>query len=287
MLHFDHTILSLYRLCPQRMKRRMIDHLVPLQEQNLPASFGLALHEGFAQWYKTGDAILCDKAFVEAFMPFANIIDTRGLISLSRGLEILYLYRLHYPIANEPFKSLGEEMFEIGFLVEIEGTPYCYFGRMDGAVNAEMIFNGLAVLEHKTTSSYGYLIPQPNHQIDGYLYALQQMLSEPVLGCILNIINYQAKDLAKSKNTFTRQLTCRTKEHIEDWKKDTVIWMEKVNEDIKRKHFPKNTNSCRAFNRNCPYIDLCRNTDEDVIQDMIKTYFKESIWSPYPEAREE
>ncbi len=277
---FDFSMLNLFRQCPRKFEERMLHHLVPINREEYVQAFGSAGHAGLAAWYETGSATLMDKAFMDTWMPFEGQ-DKKGVRTMVRGLTIMRQYREKYPREREPFAFTSPKYIEVGFAVELGDFIYC--GKMDGAPRWHLGFEGFIVLENKFSGSKGYLTTNPNHQIDGYIWGVSQLTGETAVGAYFNQIYHTGKAL--DGNDFVRELTRRSQEDLDDWERNTLVWMKNVNTCIKKGFFPKNTNSCGAFWRACEYTMLCTCSDPTQRQLYRDTLYRQEMWNPYPDAR--
>lgn len=284
---FDHSMLAEFRRCPRYFYWRMVCDLTPNMKANeFKPAFGSAIHDALEIWYTTGDADLMDTAFIEYWMPFEVVekgIKQKKIRNLQRGLQILELYRKRFPRENEPFILPEGDKLELGFTVELEKYLYC--GKMDGLVTYDMGFHGLTVLEHKTSGAKGYLTIYPNYQADGYMYGASQLVGEPVLGVLFNQIYHPEPTKSDHKIEFLRELTTRSPEAMEAWRKDTIWLMDLINRCGEEKHWPKNPGQCFAYWMACPYKDLCTTCNQGMCDNLKRELYVEDKWNPHPDAR--
>ena len=271
---FDNTSLSYLKLCPRKYYYRMVLDLVPAVSDSYKAEFGIAVHLAWDVWYRTGSIEGMDKAFTEHWMAFDGQ-DIAGIRTMTSGLNLLKRYRETYQ--TEPFDII---QVEVGGSFEIS-TKYIYCARFDGLIKwTAPGLDGNMVLENKTSARKGYLITRPNAQLDGYVWAARQITKEPVIGSYLNQVYITGK--IKLGVEFVREVTLRTDEEIDEWKRDAIRWMDLCNDFYNEGHWPCNSNSCTAFGRKCEYILLCTSLDKD---QLIRLMFKKLPWSSHPEIR--
>ena len=240
---FDNTSISVFKLCPQKYYYNMVLHLVPIVSNNYAAEYGIAFHKAMDVWYTTHSQDNTIKAFVDYWTPFEGS-DPTYLRCFVKGIELIKQYISKYTI--EPFTV---EATEIAFTVELS-NKYLYHGKCDGLVLYQDGY--FYILEHKTSASKGYLSLKPNHQIDGYHFGVGEIYHKEIKGCIFNQIY-----MSKKQNEFVRELTLRSPNDIEDFKKDTISWCDDINRCNERNHWRKNTNSCGAYYKACEYKILC------------------------------
>jgi PD-(D/E)XK nuclease superfamily len=147
-----------------------------------------------------------------------------------------------------------------------------YIGKIDKQVRLKS--NGrIRGIEHKTTTAYrkggpfraGYIDSfSPNSQVDGYLFALHMMHPNDVDG-----IWVDASLVHKTEEGFMFIPVDKQLRMLDAWIWETRDWIERVEADKLfasklspdapyMKAFPKNTNSCWNFNRQCPYMYCCK-----------------------------
>jgi len=275
---FDNTMLSLFRLCPRKFKYRMIDDLTPLALKDYKLVFGGALHEALAVWYKSGSIQEATDKFLVDWMLHEGQ-DKTDQRCAARGITILSQYIEKYQ--HEPF-VVNPEYIEVGFSAELDEYIIC--GKMDGIVKWTLGFDGFCVLEHKFSTSKGYLVTEPNQQLDTYIWGAMQLLNAPVIGAYFNLCYHNKKGI--ENNEFIRELTRRTPEKIKRWEEETIDWIKSVNICLERGRFPKNSSNCGAFYRECEYTRLCKTEDESEREAIRACMYKIDKWNPYPEARE-
>lgn len=275
---FDQSMLSQHKDCPRKFYFRYVRHLIRHGDKNYVTGFGSALHDAYAAWYQTGLAEEMDKAFINAWTPFEGQDET-GKRTFVRGLTICKQYREQF--THEPFDIVSPEYIEVGFSMELGRHIIC--GKMDGIVQWKLLTEGLVVLEHKFSNSPGYLCCDPNFQLDTYIWAAARIIGQPIIGAYFNLCYHQAKDI--TKNTFSRELTWRVPEQIEEWELEMVNQMDVIDESCRQDFWPRNTKHCGAYYRECEYIRLCRTPHKDEREEIIPLLFKEERWNPYPDAR--
>ncbi len=260
---FDNTMLSTFKLCPKKFYYRMVKHLNPIKSENYKAEYGVAFHKAMDVWYTTKDKDKSTKAFINSWLPFEGM-DNTNLRNVVNGIKLINEYIEIYK--NEPFTV---KEVEINFTVELDKV-YMYHGKCDGLV--EYNDGNLYILEHKTSAAKGYLSTNPNHQIDGYIFGVNQITHSKVKGCIFNQVY-----LAKKSNDFVRELTIREDKDILSFINDTLYWMKQVTncEDIN--NWPKNTNNCNAYWKACEYKVLCTCNDE-ALQTCINSLYVKDEW---------
>ena len=108
---------------------------------------------------------------------------------------------------------------------------------------------------------------KPNHQIQGYAFAVRQLVQELDLGVCGDrvIINGAArldvteKKSGEKKPRFIRLEPQFTVDELEEWRFQITLKAERVREAIESGHFVMNDKSCDKY-YGCIYRDLCKQT---------------------------
>jgi hypothetical protein len=147
-----------------------------------------------------------------------------------------------------------------------------YVGKIDKQVRLKSS-GKIRGIEHKTTTAYrkggpfraGYIDSfSPNSQVDGYLFALHMMFPGEVEG-----IWVDASLVHKTEEGFIFIPVDKQLSMLDAWLWDTREWIERIEADKERlanaspndpylRAFPRDTNSCWNFNRQCPYAYPCK-----------------------------
>lgn len=282
IMSFDNTMLSYFKTCPRKFYFRMVLNLeLPADnfDTDYKAQFGVAWHLAMDEWFTNGSVEKMESAFITHWLPFDGQ-DPKGQRTLLTGLELMRMYRARYPQSEEPFKV---RHCEIGFSAPL--GKYMYNGRMDKVLEWLYAgYEGLVVMDHKTSTAKGFLNPKPNSALTGYIWGVMATVNEPVVGAYLDEV-YCYKQLVPSK-CFIRELTVRSEREMEEWELDTLTWMDAVNTCNDNKVWPINSDNCRKFGRDCEYILLCNAGSQDERDALIGTMYKENEWKPYMDARD-
>lgn len=295
---YDNTRIQDYRRCPRYYFFRHVRGWKRSGESSLALAFGSAWHEAMdVVWtlisnWKTGsgDSVeVVDAAYVawkskwaEYGLPGPDEIDTETINEFKPRVPTVALDMLYAYVAKRATLIRQMTIIDVERPFAVPLTPddptLFYIGRMDKIVDPG---NGsVRVIEHKTTtmSKAGYtrgsppkIRPMyldsysPNSQVDGYLFALHQLFPSArghEVWVDAALVSNQGEDFAFVPLD-------KTIPQLDSWLNDTHYWIELI-EDQTRRHlefgpkdpvmaaFPKNTSSCLDFNRQCPYIDLCK-----------------------------
>ena len=169
------------------------------------------------------------------------------------------------------------------FAVPIPGMPDAwYIGRLDKVIH----YNGeLLIIEHKTTSEYKkdggfkttYLESWYSEaQVKGYQFGGSLFFSGAKQVWV---------DCALVHKTVHDKFRFVPVEHpfpiLEEWIKDSVEWITRVQQDTARAYFPKNENSCVGKYGPCPMLSICRTTNSPGQLDEPPEGYIVDRWSPF------
>jgi len=280
----DNSMMADFRKCPRYFQYRHIETLVPQSDYvKFKAEFGSAIHEALASWYTDHDPVKMDKAFIDYWSPFEGQ-DDQGIRTIAKGLLVLEKYRDWYP--TEPFEILdGPDGVEVGGAVDLGSFLFTF--KCDGLIKDND--GSYWILEHKTSAHRGFLIPNPNVQLTGYIQAVSILKGVPIKGALLNIIYFRKGRKGEPQPDtieLKREQTTRTDMDLAEWYEDAKAWAKAVGQACEQEYFPKCTESCTAYG-GCQYIEICKCGDLDVQETVKKALFKKEKWEPYPGAKAE
>lgn len=214
------------------------------------------------------------------------------------ALEMLYEYvDARRPFFNDPTFELIDVERPFAVPLDPSDDTLFYVGRLDKVFRK----NGLIHIgEHKTTSMYsregqfrGIFIDSfsPNSQIDGYLHAAHMLYGEKASSLWVDaaLVHRTVHDAFKFI-PIDRQDT-----QLDAWLFDTRWWIGTIEdnwnriEKLKSKEidspymeaFPKNTEACQDYARNCPYIGICKMIPNPLKEQRTPDGFVEDKWSPF------
>lgn len=275
---FDHTMLQCFRDCPRKFKNRHVLNLVSREKERefIPA-FGGALHKALEYWYNSkGDLQTMLKAFNKEWEPYEGT-DPKCVRTQAKGIEICIDYVKRFPHKDEPFIVLKSEL---GFAVDM--GFFIYYGRTDGLL--EFIvpgMEGLYIREDKTSSMKGSIILTPHHQMDGYIYSIQQLMGEEIKGGLFNRIYFYKVN----ESDFCRDVVERSERQMHEWEESLRYWVMKAQECEKNQIWPMNTGGCSDWG-GCHYLPLCANKLPEYDKDLKTALYRESKWHPFDELEE-
>ena len=263
-MEIDNYGISTFKTCPKQFDYRINKHLVS-QKVNLPANFGIAIHDGLDAFYKTSQADEAIKMFGQAWKPFEGM-DSRGLYTAVRGAAILLEY-------IEGYDNLEPVHVEVGIACHVDNTSHILTGRVDMVARWD---GQIYVVDHKTRSkSLQTFCIQPNYQLLGYSYGVRETLGmEQFPPLMANLIK-----VAKKYDELCLRMTHDILEHeMEEWADDFIYWCARIED-------------CKTFNKWprigqeyvcawCEYQEVCNQPEmeERFIENGIYTV---KAWKPY------
>ena len=276
----DNSMMADFRKCPRYFQFRHIECIVPSSDYTrFKAEFGSAIHEALESWYTERDAIKMDEAFIKYWTPYEGQ-DDKGIRTVTKGLLVLEKYRSWYP--TEPFEVIETE---IGGSVDLGSFLFTF--KCDGLIKDHE--NNYWILEHKTSANRGFLIPNPNVQLTGYIQAVSILKGVEVKGAYLNQIYFRKGRKGEPQMdtiSLVRDETTRTPHDLEEWLNDALAWSTAIGDACEKDYFPKCTESCTAYG-GCQYIEICKCGDQNVQETVKKALFKTERWEPFPAAKAE
>jgi len=156
--------------------------------------------------------------------------------------------------------------------------PYLLSGHLDRIVNFQ---DELFVMDRKTTTStpgdYYFNQFEPNNQMTLYTLAGKVVLDSPIRGVIID-----AAQVAIDFSRFTRGITYRTQDNLEEWLKDLRFWFAKAEDYATEGYWPMNDTACDKFG-GCRFREVCSKSPS-VRKQFLKSGFTqqspEERWNP-------
>lgn len=115
-------------------------------------------------------------------------------------------------------------------------------------------------MDHKTTAWNSQALTityEMSSQFMGYAWAIQQIRQTtqdtfPVW-LDLMLLNPKTTDLLRERFVYTQ-------EHLSEWKEDVLTTADQIIACDTHEYWPKHgAEACRAYNRPCQFVELCRN----------------------------
>ena len=133
------------------------------------------------------------------------------------------------------------------------GQPYILCGHLDRVVTfADELF----VMDRKTTTtalgSYFFDKFEPDNQMTLYTLASKVILEAPVRGVIVD----GCQILLEKPNAFTRAMTMRTQDQLDEWVEDLKFTLSEAENYANFNHWPMRDTSCGMYG-GCKFRDVC------------------------------
>lgn len=212
----------------------------------------------------------------------------------SVGKEMLYEYvDARWTFFTDPAFKLID--IERAFAVPLDpkDETLFYVGRFDKVFS---IGDDIYIGEHKTTSMYSRAATfrptfidmfSPNSQVDGYAYAAHMLYGDKVKavwidGALVHKKIHDGFKFIPVERKFS-QLDAwlwETREWIRQMEGNWSIVNDGLADHAYMPAFPKNTNSCQDYNKNCAYASLCKMFPNPHKQGC-PAGFVENHWSPF------
>ena len=186
--------------------------------------------------------------------------------------------------ADDPARTVilsnGKPAVELTFRFQID-NDLILAGHLDRVVE---FIDGTYVMDRKTSSttlSQNYFDQySPSNQMSLYSLAAQVMYKVPVRGVIID-----AAQIAVGFTRFTRGLTYRTPDQLDEWLEDTYRWVAQAHAYAGRmeteadyRAWPMNDKSCHDFG-GCPFRRVCSRSPA-VRENILTTDFEIQPWNP-------
>lgn len=263
-------------------------------EDAYAADVGSALHAGLQHWLIHNDEDEAVWAFMKAFPYRLEYSEKNNYRSLEASLATLE-EMMDHPILDEyelaTIEVDGEKRpavevpFEIRFpdLVLPDGRVLAYTGYAD------------LVMRHKMTDRYRSIDIKTNRstvkdkdpryrfdaQQDPYGLVVEHMQGESIeefdvgyLDCYIDLLEPSVEMYEYPK----------TREHMEDWLLNIVLFFQKIQKYMELNHFPRTSGGCLAWNRPCPFFQICESKDQQFLMDWFlqgAEAAEERPWEPW------
>ncbi|NIW34162.1 hypothetical protein GWM83_01165, partial [Candidatus Bathyarchaeota archaeon] len=118
---------------------------------------------------------------------------------------------------------------------------------------------------------------------DTYIYALREMLGEPIKAALLDQIYFRkgrANEDQRQTVSFVREETKREDIELQDWYLDVKYTLSFIDFCVHQGYFPKSTKQCTAYG-GCMFRDVC-SVPPGPAQDSIKeSSYEYKPWRPF------
>jgi len=218
------------------------------------------------------------KKDVNRWFPWESDDKNKNLKNLVRTV-VWYLE--HYKKSTDKVVTLsdGSPAVELWFRFELDkitpdGQPYMLTGHLDKLVDfaGKRWFRDIKTTKNTLNKNYfkGF---SPDNQMSFYFAGGKIALSEPIVGGIID-----GAQVAVNFTAFQRGFIDRTDAQLNEWLRDTKIWLSFAESLAIDSYWPMNDKSCHHYG-GCPFRDVC-SKDPDSRTMFLKTRFIRRSWDP-------
>lgn len=291
IVRINNSSLSLLQNCPRKFQYLIEEGFTP-KEGSPALIFGSALHHALETFYRApreerqlpnnysenmdlmayGQTLdneepliyTATRKFIDEASPLANL-SPEDKRSIPNGVWILRHYFETY--INDPYviyQHEGEPVVEMRMEHTLHDSAQLkinLFGTVDFVCENEAT-GEIIIGDHKTSSVVGndfYNRLKPNHQYTGYIYLAQETLGLTTDKFLVNCL--QVKPRPKTSRGapphFPRQVTTRSPDDIEDFKKTVTTYVKQLLMYKEQNYFPMGSVDACANYGACMFLDVC------------------------------
>ena len=295
---WDSTSLGLLKECPRKYYLTMIEGWRRKSfDTSVHLRFGLLFHSGLELYDKSQayehlshdeavDRVL-DYLLSETWdrseacpdgEPWTPDHNAKTRPNLIRSV-LWYLEEYHNDGAKTVILANGKPAVELSFRFETDfrgpnDQPFLLSGHLDRLVS---FGDDTFVMDRKTTGTtlgpYYFRQYSPDNQMSLYTLAGKILYNVPVSGVIID-----AAQIAVGFTAFSRGITMRSANQLEEWLESTYDWFNTAIEYADRRRWPMNEKSCNNYG-GCTFRDIC-SMDPVVRRQFLETSFEVSHWNP-------
>ena len=258
---WDATSMNLLQTCPRKYYYSQVLHY-RVKTFQAPLSFGILMHKALETYHgfkaKGQEHDEAAQGAMDFCLSAGKELDQsteteRTRFTLTRAV-VWYLDQFRTDPAETIILSNGKPAVELSFRVAMpldtpDGLPYLWCGHIDRLVSLE---DRIGVSDIKTTkyslSDNWFQRFSPSNQMSGYLFGCMVILPEEPCKKIL----IDAIELKVNFNRFLRGFANRTTGQIEEWVKETGVWIKMAEQFAEQEHWPMNLEICDKYG-GCPF----------------------------------
>jgi hypothetical protein len=285
---YDNSELEIFKTCPYKYYASMVAKRQARNDRKTAAEFGQAMHIAIQDLFRGGDkesAIALAEAY---FRPHEDPSDAKRTIGRLDVLIDAYV---------DNYGQCGRDVYDVldiesGFILPLH-EDIMYAGRLDMRV-CEKTTNRTYLWDIKTTWDLFSFVARPNDQFTGYLWAAREMYRD-IDRLIVDLVGvYKSKpergkrgDWLEGKrpsDVLVRMVTERTGDELDAWQRDTIRWIDWIHQCHDTGVWPRNSQSCKRFNRPCPFQIVC-STDERTGRELLDDddLYTDRTWIAFPD----
>ena len=265
----DYSTKDLYEQCPRKFYLRSICSM-DVEDVPSPLIFGGCWHYALEHRARGESLDKAKLAFLTKYASEMPSLREGDIRTPDKGLELLDAYWVQYG-QSDPWIY---EQVELGFAIDIGGI-HLYTGKVDAVIK---MGPSRDVLDWKTTFQLG---PQYfkqyslDEQMMGYLWAARQYW-ENVQGVWIDAIQ-----VAKNKTTMQRERFIYRESLLQQWQRETIMWLEQIQRSIDSQDFPKHGGSnCYRWGE-CQFHPICSSGIHYTPDDQPPPGFTKRTWQPW------
>lgn len=270
---YDNSKLQQFKNCPESFRLKYLEGLKKREDgvEDHDKNFGKAIHSGLEAHYLGKPIESVKEGFTREYPLQLSEEDLAK--TQENGLILLEAYIKHY---KEEDKRWTVKAVEVADQFEI-GNGIQFQVKIDLVVEQQ---GCIYFVDHKTTGkafNWAYWQQfEPNSQITAYTAYCQAKYGE-CSGGIINALQLGYRQRAYKGEPagfhyqFQRQLFNRNRDQINEWKRDTIGWIEDMDHMSSAVYigeplaWPKNEGQCRF----CSFKEICISlADEQIIEQL-------------------
>ena len=289
-LGWDSTSLSVLKECPRKYQYSILEGWQP-RRLSVHLTFGLHYHSALERYdhlrvsgldheeaLHSAIAWLLEATWDKAMgRPWISDHREKNRLTLVRTV-VWYLDQFQDdPMVTVRLAS-GKPAVELSFRMELgfgyEGQPFMLCGHMDRVAS---LGDQTWVLDRKTTGTTinadFFSKFSPDNQFSAYMFAAKVMYSLPVNGLIVD-----GAQVAGTFSRFLRGPVYRSDDQLDEWHKDTMIWIAHATQYALDGYWPQNDKSCGLYG-GCQFRHVCARP-ASTRQTWLEAEFERRVWDP-------
>lgn len=289
---WDSTSLSALKECPRKYYYSIVLGYQP-KMRSFHLTFGILYHEALEAYdharargsdhnYATSAAVL--RALQNSWdstigRPWSSPDPNKNRLTLIRTI-VWYLDQFVDDAISTVILANGAPAVELSFRYpfqhEFTATSECttLCGHLDRVGD---IGGQLWIIDRKTTKQAiddrYFAQYSPDNQMSAYSFAGRVVYGQPVLGVIVD-----AAQVGVTFSRFRRGFAHRTETQLEEWARDTALYLSMAEHYAISSYWPMNDKSCYNYG-GCPFRKVCSRSPE-VREEYLETTYTKCIWDP-------
>jgi len=254
----------LFQTCEQKYKWKYVDDLEPRWD-GVPKPLGTAFHSGVAEIYQGEDVLQATHNAVEKYYelvgkPIDNLTEKEAQ-QVGKGRLQLEAMLAHYPYVPERFEDIVAIEKDMEWEV-VPGRSLVF--RADRLIRVN---GALWLHDTKTTGLEVNLMVKVQRlrtQYVGYAAGVEALTGEKLAGVMLDAVHKPPVYFKKTgefssmkEPGYVREPIHKTEAQLAEFVEWFRILTMRIEDMEPQGLWLKNTDACLAYNRTCPYLNLC------------------------------